>query len=88
MSRETCACRLCGTQTPMLGTKLCDSCWHIERAVHGNPEIARKVLAACDDDDGAYEAREAAQVRLRADIAEDDDLVGEERNDEGYDCDD
>lgn len=38
-------CRLCGTPTPMLGTKLCDGCWELERRVLSDPEMARKILA-------------------------------------------
>lgn len=28
---ETCPCKTCGKSTPMLGTKLCDGCWEVER---------------------------------------------------------
>ncbi len=46
----TVPCELCGTPTRMLGTKRCDPCREVERAVQGNPELARRVLAALDED--------------------------------------
>ena len=28
-----CSCRICGQPTPMLGTQLCDPCWHLDRNI-------------------------------------------------------
>jgi hypothetical protein len=44
-SDETVPCGICGTATPMLGTKRCDRCWELEKRIHANPELARKILA-------------------------------------------
>jgi len=30
---DTVACKICGTQTEMTGTKLCDRCWKIESGI-------------------------------------------------------
>jgi hypothetical protein len=40
----TVPCRLCGTPTPMTGTKLCNSCWELETRIQGDPYMARKIL--------------------------------------------
>lgn len=40
----TVPCRLCRAPTPMLGTKLCDHCWELERRVQQAPKIAARVL--------------------------------------------
>lgn len=37
-------CRICGEETLMLGTKLCDRCWEIETRVQMDPAIAIHVL--------------------------------------------
>jgi hypothetical protein len=42
-------CRICGNQTPMLGTKLCDRCWELESRIKHDPELARKILKAFDE---------------------------------------
>lgn len=46
--RPSTPCRLCGKPTEMLGTKLCEPCWHVERAVLGDPDLARRILADLD----------------------------------------
>lgn len=45
MTDETCPCKLCGKPTRMLGTKLCDPCWELDRRIRADPAIAAKVLA-------------------------------------------
>lgn len=49
IEEKTVDCRLCGEETPMLGTGLCDSCWELETRIHGNPELARKILDTLDE---------------------------------------
>ena len=39
-------CELCGISTMMTKTKRCDACWELETRIHGNPELASKILAA------------------------------------------
>lgn len=46
--RELCACRFCGGDTAMLGTRLCDGCWELQHRVIANPEITRTILAGID----------------------------------------
>lgn len=41
-------CRICGTATPMTGTKLCDRCWELDGRIKAAPDLARKILAAID----------------------------------------
>lgn len=45
---ETVPCKICGEQTSMLGTQLCDDCWHMDRSFEylagQNPEAARQWL--------------------------------------------
>lgn len=43
---ESVPCELCGTPTPMLGTKRCNGCWELERRIRMNPELAARILAA------------------------------------------
>jgi hypothetical protein len=43
---KTVPCRLCGAATRMESTKLCDRCWELEKRIHANPEVARKILDA------------------------------------------
>ena len=43
--RPTVPCKVCGLLTPMTGTELCDRCWELDRAINGNPDIAKKILA-------------------------------------------
>lgn len=45
---KTVPCELCGTPTPMTGTKRCDRCWELERRVYMDPELSVKVLKGCD----------------------------------------
>lgn len=44
--RETCACKFCGTATPMTGTRMCDRCWELNRRIGSDPALALKILAA------------------------------------------
>lgn len=48
----TVPCELCTRQTPMLGTKLCDRCWELKTRITGNLELARKILATIDAENG------------------------------------
>jgi hypothetical protein len=48
--RKTVACEICGASTPMINTKRCDRCWELERRIHDDPELARKILAAMDQE--------------------------------------
>lgn len=41
---ETTACTLCGKQTRMMGTKLCDRCWEIKSRIESDPELALQIL--------------------------------------------
>lgn len=43
-NNTTVACRLCGTATLMLGTKLCDRCYELETRIQRDPELALKIL--------------------------------------------
>lgn len=54
---KTIECRICGTQTYMLNTRLCDRCWELESRIQSDPELARKILAASDDGDNDGEGR-------------------------------
>jgi len=40
--RESIECRICGEQTFMLGTKLCDNCWEVETRLR---TMSTKVLS-------------------------------------------
>lgn len=40
----TTPCRICGESTEMLGTRLCNRCWELERRIHNDPELAEKIL--------------------------------------------
>lgn len=42
--RPTVACRLCGEQTFMTGTKMCERCWQLERRIVRDPDLAVKIL--------------------------------------------
>lgn len=42
---NTVPCKLCGIATLHTGTKRCDSCWELEHRIHGNVDMALKVLA-------------------------------------------
>lgn len=39
----------------MLGTKLCDRCWELEKRITSDPAIARKILAALPENDEGRE---------------------------------
>ena len=47
---ETVPCELCGKPTPMTFTKRCDPCWELEQRIHSDPALARKILAAMDQE--------------------------------------
>ena len=46
--KETVYCRICGCETKMTGTKLCDSCWeltkHINILINKSPRAALEFL--------------------------------------------
>lgn len=44
VDQETVPCRICGNQTPMTGTKLCDRCWELKKRIHADPAIAERIL--------------------------------------------
>lgn len=44
--RPTIPCEICKTPTPMLGTKLCDTCWALESQLRDRSK-ADKVLEHC-----------------------------------------
>lgn len=44
-TRKVIPCLLCGEPTPMLGTRLCDGCWELDRRIQSTPDIARSILA-------------------------------------------
>ena len=52
VTRITVPCELCGEPTIYTETKRCDACWHVERAVESNPELARRVLQRLDEEKG------------------------------------
>lgn len=40
-------CKYCDSPTPHLGTKMCDSCWELERRIRNAPkQMLRKILDA------------------------------------------
>lgn len=41
----TIACKWCGKPTTMLGTKMCDGCWELERRATANPDLTKRMLA-------------------------------------------
>jgi len=47
--QEIIPCRICGTPTPMIGTRLCDRCWELEHRIESDPELATKILKGLDD---------------------------------------
>lgn len=53
LQKKTVPCGLCGKPTMMTGTKRCDPCWHVERAVLSDPELARRILADLDKERAA-----------------------------------
>lgn len=50
MSETTVECKLCGKPTPMLGTKMCDGCWELDRRIRMNPEIAVKIMKEIENE--------------------------------------
>jgi hypothetical protein len=44
LGQELIKCRLCGGNTTMLGTKLCDRCWELETRIQSDMELAEKIL--------------------------------------------
>ncbi|KKM17320.1 hypothetical protein LCGC14_1676940 [marine sediment metagenome] len=42
--QEICECTLCGQETPMIGTRLCDRCWELKSRIEADPDLARKIL--------------------------------------------
>lgn len=55
IERPTIPCKICGTPTPMLGTKLCDRCWEVEHRLadflkHPNARaLVRELMPKLDD---------------------------------------
>ena len=43
-STEAVPCRLCGRDTRMLGTELCDGCWELETRIEGDVDLAVKII--------------------------------------------
>ena len=41
---KTVPCRICGNDTPMTGTKLCNRCWELERRIQADLLIALEIL--------------------------------------------
>jgi len=41
---EITLCTLCEKPTPMLSTKLCNSCWELSSKIENNPILAKKIL--------------------------------------------
>lgn len=37
-------CELCEAPTKMTGTKRCNRCWELEKRIHSDPTLARKIL--------------------------------------------
>ena len=48
MNKTKTICRICGHETAMLGTKLCDRCWELERRITADLELARRIFAEHD----------------------------------------
>lgn len=42
------ACGICDLPTAKTGTRRCDRCWELETRIHGNIDLARKILADHD----------------------------------------
>lgn len=51
-------CRICGTQTQMLGTQLCDSCWEVTSRLkvflrtEAGMEMAKAIIKSIEDKEG------------------------------------
>lgn len=52
-AQPTVPCKWCGTPTPMLGTKMCDGCWELDRRIERQPALARRILEAFEADEKA-----------------------------------
>lgn len=50
IATETVACKLCGEPTPMLGTKMCNSCWELDKRIRMNPDIAAKIMKEIENE--------------------------------------
>lgn len=37
-------CKYCGKPTFMMGTKMCDHCWELERRIESDPDLAYKIV--------------------------------------------
>ena len=44
---ETCDCKVCGHQSLMTGTKLCNNCWEMERRAKGFVVLNRSSNGFC-----------------------------------------
>ena len=42
--QDTCPCQLCGKQTFMLGTRLCDICWELQKRINFDLDLTIKIL--------------------------------------------
>lgn len=40
----TVPCKWCGTETPMLGTKMCNNCWELDGRVTRNPDTTLRMM--------------------------------------------
>lgn len=54
---EEIPCCLCKKPTRMLGTKLCDRCWELERRISSDPKLAAQVLDKLSEKEGLNESR-------------------------------
>lgn len=56
MNEEQVPCKHCGIMTTMIGTQMCDPCWHVDRAATRNPDLAYKVALATKPELNKYKA--------------------------------
>jgi NMD protein affecting ribosome stability and mRNA decay len=61
-NEKTIACRYCGRRTMMLGTKLCDPCWELERRIEYTPELALAILCKLSNLDETKEKSIHGQI--------------------------
>lgn len=47
---EHCACDICGNQTSMTGTKMCDRCWELDRRIRNDFDLAVKIVEAVKEE--------------------------------------
>lgn len=47
----TCPCKWCGKPTRMLGTRMCDLCWELDRRIRHDPELAQRMLESLGEVD-------------------------------------